>query len=175
MITLFDSSYVSPLLFAAIIACTQPIICHATNLVDSPAYASYVFQPPSRTPSGEPPLRYITPATLISEGEDKVRAVFDEIKKAAMPSNIDTFVAIVAAETTAGVVGGISSRKVADALKDKKRDDISTKALSSGAFFGTRGVSRYFHSYVYIRPPFISYKVEILNAFFLSLLYEERR
>ena len=87
-------------------------------------------------------MRYITPATLLSEGEDTAKAAFNEIKKAAMPKNIDTFVAIAAAETTAGVVGGISSRKVADALKDRKRDDLSTKALSSGAFFGTRGVFR---------------------------------
>ena len=130
---------------AAIITCIpQPNVCHAIDLYDSPAYASYTFQPSSRAPSGEPPLRYITPATLISEGEEKVRAAFDEVKKAAMPRNIDTFVAIIAAETTAGVVGGISSRKVADALKDNKRDDISTKALSSGAFFGARGFSRCF-------------------------------
>ena len=156
----------------AFIACATPPSIYNAALWSNPApaYASYVYQPPSRAPSNDQPLRYITPATLVSGGEETVKAAFDEIKKAALvsrgmhpsiiqsnltltltltlinhvqPSNIDTFVAIAAAETIAGVVGGISSRKVADALKDKKRDNLSTKALSSGAFFGTRGFSRF--------------------------------
>ena len=50
--------------------------------------------------------------------------------------------AISAAETISGIVGGLSARKLADILGDRKRDTSFTKGVTTGAFFGVRGFTR---------------------------------
>jgi hypothetical protein len=45
-------------------------------------------------------------------------------------------------EFIAGAIGGTLSRTAADILGDKKKDSLTTKISTTGAFFGTRGVIR---------------------------------
>ena len=79
------------------------------------------------------PLHYIQFPVL-------VEGIFDALKDATIPSNVNTALAMGIAEAFAGVVGGLASRGVADVIGDKKRDTAILKGAFTGAFFGTRSV-----------------------------------
>jgi hypothetical protein len=113
------------------------------------------------------PLEYVTPKLVKQE----VSIIVDNLRKAAVPSNIDGFIAMSAADAIAGAVGALLSRKVADIVGDKKRDTTLTKVLTTGSFFGTRGIARAgFQLLGFPRPIAIFF-----SSIFASLISEEAK
>ena len=110
--------------------------------------------------------------TVISpETGDVLRGLFDKVKNAMIPNNFETFVAIALGETIAGVIGGLSSRKIADFLGDQKRDTSFTKGVTTGAFFGARGVTRAGLQLLGLPRPFAI----LGSSVFASLVSEEAK
>jgi hypothetical protein len=68
--------------------------------------------------------------------------IFDALKDAYIVDNMNTFISVSVAETLSGIVAGLSSRKFADLLNDRKRDTLFTKLFSTGFFFGGRSFFR---------------------------------
>ena len=68
--------------------------------------------------------------------------VVEEIRDAALPDSGDQLFGVVIGEATAGFISGIASRAVAKLLNDEKRDTQISKGISTGTFFGTRGLIR---------------------------------
>jgi hypothetical protein len=57
-----------------------------------------------------------------------------------VPVSLGSSLAIGISEGIAGAVGGLASRRAADAIGDSKVDSVLTKVSATGAFFGSRGV-----------------------------------
>ena len=68
--------------------------------------------------------------------------VVEEIRDAALPDSGDQLFGVVIGEATAGFISGIASRAVAKILNDEKRDTQISKGISTGTFFGARGLIR---------------------------------
>ena len=103
-----------------------------------------------------PPQKLITTSPQTQDGADltdtelnileNIRStlvnMFDAIKEAYVVDNMNTFISISVAEGFSGIIAGLSSRKFADLLNDKKRDSLFTKLFSTGFFFGGRSFFR---------------------------------
>jgi hypothetical protein len=87
--------------------------------------------------AGQLVINEINPVELIVD-------TLDTLKDATVSANPETFIALILAETIAGVIGGLSSRKVAEILNDKKKDGNLLKGFTTGAFFGSRSILRNF-------------------------------
>jgi hypothetical protein len=85
----------------------------------------------------------ISPDVLMMAAQQVVNSI-DVLKRAAVPSDYETAIAIGISEAFAGAIGGIVSRRTAEAIGDKKKDTIITKISATSAFFGTRGLTQGF-------------------------------
>lgn len=72
-------------------------------------------------------------------GNDFVATV-DALRNAAVPISLGSTFAITVAEATAGAIGGLASRRTADAIGDKKIDNVATKLQSTSAYFVARSI-----------------------------------
>jgi len=77
----------------------------------------------------------------LSENQSISQIIIEKLRTASVPDDINDLFALSIAETIAGVIGGISSSKMAEILQNKKNTSFSS-AVSAGAFFGTRGFVR---------------------------------
>lgn len=78
---------------------------------------------------------------IIFDRDDAV-LVAEEIRDAALPDSGDQLVGVVIGEATAGLISGWVSRVVAKILKDEKRDNEKIKIITTGTYFGARGLIR---------------------------------
>lgn len=117
------------------------------------------------------PLMFVTPYLVVEQVSRAGKEVFDEVRKATVPSDIDGFIAMSAADAIAGAVGAISSRTVADIVGDKKRDTAITKVLTTGSFFGTRGIARAGFQLLGLPRPVAT----LLSSLFASFVSEEAK
>lgn len=73
---------------------------------------------------------------------DGVVSSLDFVREAYIPGSWEGFVSEAIANGIAGVLGSVISRGASNALGNKKKDSLTTKAATTGAFFGTRRVIR---------------------------------
>jgi hypothetical protein len=73
---------------------------------------------------------------------DGVVSSLDFVREAYIPGSWEGFVSEALANGIAGVIGSVISRGASNALGNKKKDSLTTKAATTGAFFGTRRVIR---------------------------------
>lgn len=73
---------------------------------------------------------------------DGVVSSLDFVREAYIPGSWEGFVSEALANGIAGVLGSVISRGASTALGNKKKDSLTTKAATTGAFFGTRRVIR---------------------------------
>jgi len=66
----------------------------------------------------------------------------DFVREAYIPGSLEGFVSEALANSIAGVLGSIISRGASNVLGNKKKDSLTTKAATTGAFFGSRRVIR---------------------------------
>ena len=66
--------------------------------------------------------------------------IMNEFRQSYLPRNLDSAAAVAVADTVAGAIGAIGSRKTAVAIGNKKKDSLKTKITTTSAFFGTRGL-----------------------------------
>lgn len=76
------------------------------------------------------------------ELRDGVVSSLDFVREAYIPGSWEGFVSEAIANGIAGVLGSVISRGASNALGNKKKDSLTTKAATTGAFFGTRRVIR---------------------------------
>ena len=88
----------------------------------------------------------------------------DTLKDATVSSNPEAYIALILAETVAGVIGGLSSRKVAEILKDKKKDGNLLKGFTTGAFFGSRSILRSFGRLLGLPRPIAIIVASVLSS-----------
>jgi hypothetical protein len=117
------------------------------------------------------PLLFVTPYLFGEEVSRAGKEVFDQVRKATVPSDIDGYIALLSADAISGAFGAILSRTVADIVGDKKRDTTITKVLTTGSFFGSRGIARAgFQLLGLPRPVAI-----LLSSLFASFVSEEAK
>jgi hypothetical protein len=116
-----------------------PSLVDTNNLVANIAGFSHtVFA--AYTPPALPlaPLVQPLPQDLV----DYAVTVTDLLKQAALPSSSNDLIAIGVSESSAGFIGGITSRLVANIIGDRdKRDNTVLKGEITSVFFGVRGVT----------------------------------
>ncbi len=121
--------------------------------------------------------------TVISE-IDPVEIIIDALdtlKDATVSANPETFIALILAETIAGVIGGLSSRKVAEILKDKKKDGNLLKGFTTGAFFGSRSILRSFGRLLGLPRPIAIIVASVLSSVisecvkFIGRIYQKNK
>lgn len=105
----------------------------------------------------------------LNPAEQVIVDIFDKLKEAYLVDNVNTFVSVSVAEGLSGILAGLSSRKFADFLNDKKKDSLITKLFSTGIFFGGRSFFRTFATFVGVPRP-IALVVGSLSGTFLSEL-----
>lgn len=71
-----------------------------------------------------------------------MNSTFGRLENAVVPSDLDSKLSTVFAETVAGAIGGLASRGLARAFQDKKRDSTAAKAANTGAYFGVRALAK---------------------------------
>ena len=121
--------------------------------------------------------------TVISEIDpvEFIIDALDTLKDATVSANPETFIALILAETIAGVIGGLSSRKVAEILKDKKKDGNLLKGFTTGAFFGSRSILRSFGRLLGLPRPIAIIVASVLSSVisecvkFIGRIYQKNK
>jgi hypothetical protein len=69
----------------------------------------------------------------------EIKGIYTAIKQATVTKRVDNALASILAEAASGATGALMSRKSSSVMSGvKKRDSLTTKMKSTGAFFGAR-------------------------------------
>lgn len=101
---------------------------------------SFVHQRPAYYRRRE--LNVLSPETLSGVVVEDILRGFDIVREAVVPANTDSAIAIGISEAIAGGAGALLSRGVANAVGDKKIDNVETKIVSTSSFFAVRSLAR---------------------------------